>query len=270
MNQSNAASLQNAPRAKPAPKSASNDSLQRHHATSGLYAPTVPEVITPPENFALVESGLFRSSLPDIGNFSFIRTLNLKHVIILSAERPVRSVAALFEKHNIQVSHTGLHAWTSESSWKPISEEVVKQSMEIILHRDNHPMLVCDVGGMHLVGMVIGCLRRLQNWNINSVINEYRSFAGVKTRYVNEQFIELFDIDLVTIPDQQPLWFVEQMELDRKEAEEYSQLIKDGRVDSSGTLQEANKAPRYITYYYSSASPLNSQVGGKTPRIQTL
>ncbi|GMF15215.1 unnamed protein product [Phytophthora lilii] len=37
---------------------------------------------------------------------------------------------------------------------------------------------------------------------------DYRNIAGsVKTRFENEQFIELFDVDLVTLPQQLPLWF---------------------------------------------------------------
>ncbi|KAJ8571862.1 hypothetical protein ON010_g4973 [Phytophthora cinnamomi] len=39
-------------------------------------------------------------------------------------------------------------------------------------------------------------------------INVYRNIAGsVKTRFENEQFIELFDVDLVTLPQQLPSWF---------------------------------------------------------------
>jgi hypothetical protein len=37
---------------------------------------------------------------------------------------------------------------------------------------------------------------------------QYRNIAGsVKTRFENEQFIELFDVDLVTLPQQLPSWF---------------------------------------------------------------
>lgn len=120
------------------------------------------------------------------------------------------------------------------------------------------------------MGMVIGCLRRLQNWNLNSVVNEYRSFAAAKTRYVNEQFIELFDIDLVTVPHDPPQWFAEQLDMERREREEYASLVEEQRVDESGMLVETEKCPRYIYYYYSSSSPLNSETGGKEPRIQTL
>lgn len=227
-------------------------------------------IVTPPQNFAIVEPGLYRAALPSADNFSYIRSLTLKRVIILSAERPEKAVSKFFEAHNIQVSHTGLHAWTSNADWKPIGEEVVKESLEIILRRDSYPLLVCDVGGIHMVGMVIGCLRRLQNWNLNSVVSEYRSFSGPKTRYFNEQFIELFDIDLVTLPDDPPAWFAEQMEMDLKDKEAFNKLVDTEKVDESGSRVDSDNSPKYLCYYFSSSSPLNSEIGGMTPRIQTL
>lgn len=51
----------------------------------------------------------------------------------------------------------------------------------------------------------MGCLRKLQRWNLASIFSEYRRFAGFKVRAMNEQFIELFDTDLVTVPSDAPL-----------------------------------------------------------------
>ncbi|KAJ1953974.1 hypothetical protein GGI12_005895, partial [Dipsacomyces acuminosporus] len=48
----------------------------------------------------------------------------------------------------------------------------------------------------------------------------YRSFAGGKGKYTQELFIELFDIDLVTLPSTLPAWFVEGEELWRKEQQQ--------------------------------------------------
>jgi hypothetical protein len=38
-------------------------------------------------------------------------------------------------------------------------------------------------------------------------------YAREKTRYMNEQFIEIFDLDLVTLPRDLPPWFIEQMQM---------------------------------------------------------
>jgi tyrosine-protein phosphatase OCA1 len=64
---------------------------------------------------------------------------------------------------------------------------------------------MCNLG-RHRTGTVIGCLRKLQRWNLTSIFEEYRRFAGSKVRLLNEQFIELFDTDLVRIPQNYPSW----------------------------------------------------------------
>lgn len=44
---------------------------------------------------------------------------------------------------------------------------------------------------------------------ISVLFMQYRNLAStVKTRFENEQFIELFDVDLVTLPQHLPAWFV--------------------------------------------------------------
>ena len=55
-------------------------------------------------------------------------------------------------------------------------------------------------------GTVIGCLRKYQRWNLTSILDEYRRYAGQKVRLLNEQFMELFDTDLVSAPDNAPEW----------------------------------------------------------------
>lgn len=54
----------------------------------------------------------------------------------------------------------------------------------------------------------MGCLRKLQRWTISSIFEEYRRYAGSKVRQMNEQFIELFDIDLVHVPQNGPKWLL--------------------------------------------------------------
>ena len=51
---------------------------------------------------------------------------------------------------------------------------------------------------------MVGCLRKLQRWNLSSIFEEYRRYAGSKVRLLNEQFIELFDTDLVSVPEAHP------------------------------------------------------------------
>lgn len=89
-------------------------------------------------------------------------------------------------------------------------------ALEIILNPQNYPLAVmCNLGRHRTgkkfkiyiekkIGTVIGCLRKLQRWNLTSILFEYRRYAGNKVRLENEQFIELFDTDLVKIPEVKP------------------------------------------------------------------
>jgi tyrosine-protein phosphatase OCA1 len=49
-------------------------------------------------------------------------------------------------------------------------------------------------------------LRKLQLWNLTSILEEYRRFLGDRSQPLSEQFIEFFDTDLVGIPDSAPAW----------------------------------------------------------------
>lgn len=69
------------------------------------------------------------------------------------------------------------------------------------------PLVIMCETGIHLTGMIVGCLRRIQGWNFGSVIAEHRAMAAstvhgrsVKIKSSTEQFVELFDTDLVTLP----------------------------------------------------------------------
>jgi protein tyrosine/serine phosphatase len=102
-----------------------------------------------------------------------------------------------------------------KSNWRPITEEIAKTGLEILLDTTQHPVIVMCATGIHETGILIGCLRKLIGWNFNAIIFEYRSFAGNKSRMANEQFIELFDIDLVSISLLKvPKWYTTYLAID--------------------------------------------------------
>ena len=41
---------------------------------------------------------------------------------------------------------------------------------------------------------MIGCLRKFQHWSHTSIFDEYRTFSYPKSRAMDQQFIELFDV----------------------------------------------------------------------------
>lgn len=50
----------------------------------------------------------------------------------------------------------------------------------------------------HRTGCLVGCLRKLQNWCLASVFEEYQRFAGAKVRVSDLRFIESFDVSLMS------------------------------------------------------------------------
>lgn len=76
--------------------------------------------------------------------------------------------------------------------------ELVKRSINLLFVGRN--------SRAQTLGTIVGCLRKLQRWNLTSIFEEYRRYAGPKVRLLNEQFIELFDTDLVRVPQNKPSW----------------------------------------------------------------
>ncbi|ORX66376.1 putative tyrosine phosphatase family protein [Linderina pennispora] len=137
----------------------------------------------PPVNFGYVENDLYRCGQPNELNFPFMEKLGLRC---------------------IQLHHLGV--LESGNASDPITEDTILEAFNLILDKANHPMaIMCNIG-RHRTGTVVGCLRKLQRWNLASIFEEYRRFAGPKVRMLNEQFIELFDTDLVRIPGDPPEW----------------------------------------------------------------
>lgn len=82
-----------------------------------------------------------------------------------------------------------------------LSEPVMVSILQILTSSRHYPLLITCAKGRYRTGIVCGCFRKLQRWNLVSILEEYRLFAAGKGRAENEEFIELFDVDLVTGSD---------------------------------------------------------------------
>ena len=158
-----------------------------------------------PEAFGYVEDTIMRAATISPSSFPLFK--HIKTILLLSPEAPTKSLLNWIQENNIQLVHLGYQMLGQASSWKPVPEEMIKEGLEILLNTKYHPILVMCTSGIHETGALLGCLRKCQGWNYNSIIFEYRSFAGNKSRYMIEQFIELFDVDLVVLPALLPNWF---------------------------------------------------------------
>lgn len=158
-------------------------------------------MLVPPPNFGMVEESLYRSGQPDQLNLPFLEKLGLKSVIWLAPEEPEVGLCVAADSlhfcasQNIELHHLGV--MYSTNAWDPITEEVVLQALHLLMQPMTYPCAVMCNLGRHRTGTVVGCLRKLQKWNLSAILEEYRRFAGPKVRVMNEQFIELFDEELV-------------------------------------------------------------------------
>lgn len=174
--------------------------------------------IIPPLNFCPVERQLYRSGQPSIINQSFLKGLHLKTILWLASEEPQDEFLEYCTESNINIELVGMYneftnyqAYNHAAQlnpWDALNESTIKRSLELIADRENYPLLVCCGMGRHRTGTIIGCLRRLQGWNLASVSEEYRRFTGSRGgRILVELLIEGFDINSVEIdPGRIPEW----------------------------------------------------------------
>lgn len=161
--------------------------------------------LIPPINFGIVEADLFRSGMPNELNFPFLERLQLKTIIYLATDDVSERLADFVDDQGIDVISLGAEDDEAPMQWRPMSETVVLAAMQILLDPSMYPIHIMCSQGRHHTGTVVGCLRKLQHWSLSSIFEEYRRFADAKGRLANEQFIELFDTDLVNVPSSSPL-----------------------------------------------------------------
>lgn len=178
--------------------------------------------LVPPINFAPVERGLFRAGQPAPINFPFLEQLNLRTILWLAVEDPSDAIIAFADDNDIDVRHLGV-VTEGSNPWDQLTESSIVTALNIILGGtgssgvggdqerigSSHPLLVCCGMGRHRSGTVIGCLRRLQGWNLASISEEYRRFAGARGgRVLIELHIEAFDTSTVRVDlENAPSWF---------------------------------------------------------------
>lgn len=138
-------------------------------------------------------------------SYQFIKSLNLRSIIALSASCVDDSMLKFLEENNIRVNYIENSVNDSLRGLFPIAEEMVTESLKLISDKQNYPLMVICKTGKSLVGVVMACLRKMQYWALISIFEEYRRFAGgSRLQQQHEQFIELFDTDLVPVNESAP------------------------------------------------------------------
>lgn len=160
-----------------------------------LAAPLIPatrEPLCPPENFAPVINHIYRSSFPQPQNFAFLRTLKLRLVLCLIPEDYPNVQRDFLAAENIQLFQLGMLG--NKEPFVNIAADLITQAAKIVLDPENQPILIHCNRGKHRTGCLVGIIRRLQQWSLTIILDEYRKFASPKERPMDQQFIELYDL----------------------------------------------------------------------------
>lgn len=208
-------------------KSGDGDPLAEHTTRKTLQ--TRP-IYVPPLNFSLVEDGIYRSGFPMEANYPFLDRLKLKTIIYLGDtghEKPKikkakddkngekmekkekkkkeRSTQDIFESYKAWVGSSGIqfHHLVMHSSQEPFilnSQEETQQALitalELMLNKQNFPMLIHSNKGKHRIGVLVGLMRKmLQGWCMSGIFEEYEKFAMGKSDF-DLEFIELWQPEL--------------------------------------------------------------------------
>ncbi|KAJ0013955.1 tyrosine-protein phosphatase DSP3-like [Pistacia vera] len=150
------------------------------------------DVLVLPTNFSMVEDGIYRSGFPRPENFGFLKTLNLRSIIYLCPEPYPEENLKFLGAQNIQLFQFGIEGKTDPLVCVP--RDTIMAALKILIDVRNHPVLIHCNRGKHRTGCLVGCLRKLQNWVLSSVFEEYQHFAGRKSRTTDLKFIETFNI----------------------------------------------------------------------------
>lgn len=159
--------------------------------------------LLPPENFSMVDKGIYRSSFPRTKNIDFLRKLKLKNVCALIPEDYPTAMLDFYKQCNTNLFHCGL----TGNKWPhgEIDNASMMMALKYILDPHNHPILIHCNKGKHRTGSLVGCYRAVSGWSLSSIMHEYIVFATPKARLEDQIFIESFITYYIdncnTIPD---------------------------------------------------------------------
>lgn len=190
-------------------------------------------MLVPPDNFGLVEPGVYRCLKLEADHMPFLATLQLKSIVLLDAAKPPRNLKAYLEENEVRLFRLGGLKFSSHgnfnkenekpgssqlsvshgdievidldrgsnsennketNSWMLIEPGLIESALEIMLNKTRHNVVFVD-----LSLTLVGILRRIQKWNFSSIVNEYRIYTGnsSKNNYNAENFLELIEIEMI-------------------------------------------------------------------------
>lgn len=200
--------------------------------------------LVPPLNFSLVEDRIYRSGFPINVNYPFLEQLNLKTIIYLGDLGQTKdkkdkkdkskdgkdkekkdkdkkenkdkkgSKEEILNEYKDWIAGTDIKFYhlVMESSQEPFishaehvqAKESLKTALQLMLDKNNFPMLIHSNKGKHRIGVLVGLMRKIfQGWCMSGIFEEYEKFALGKSEF-DLEFIELWQPELWVEKESRP------------------------------------------------------------------
>lgn len=172
----------------------------------------------PPINFSLVVGDLYRSGHPISLNHEFLETLGLKTIIYIGdrSDEENKEYWEWADRHGIR--HITAKMASVKEPFKMNDPQVISQCIQLLLNKENYPVLVHSNKGKHRVGVLAGIFRhQLLGWSLSATYDEYMRFAKGKAES-DFAFIETFEPDFQLEMEQLPGWLRQSLIEQRKMA----------------------------------------------------
>jgi tyrosine-protein phosphatase OCA6 len=165
--------------------------------------PSLP--LIPPFRYTIVEDGVIRGAHPTLKNYRFMRRLRLGTIVSLMPEELSSDIVQFCEAEKISLIYRRVEKY-DDNRPLPMSAQLVGSVLSILIDTAMHPVFIHCRDGGHNTGLVVMCLRRLQLWTTQAIIDEHRRYTkGNESTYQELQFVEAFS-GPVAIPARVPGW----------------------------------------------------------------
>ncbi|KAA8498565.1 putative tyrosine-protein phosphatase [Porphyridium purpureum] len=174
--------------------------------------------LVPPFRFAAVEENVYRGAYPSLRNMRFLRRLKLSCILCLAPPGPGSGpggaasgdLAEFCEAEGIRLVYFEVNKYDDSVT---MSQSIAAKIVSQMIRPENLPLYVhCRDGGNN-TGLIVMCLRRLQNWSLSVIFDEFCRF--IKTGEISReecQFVESFRAE-IEIPRVIPAWLWQGMRI---------------------------------------------------------
>jgi len=166
--------------------------------------PRLRRPLVPPFRFEQVEPDLYRGAYPTLRNLEFLAGLELRTILSLIPEEPTKDLKLFAAKIGAKL------VWIKASKYKEsiiFSQSQARDILELAINRKKLPIYIHCIDGLHVTGLIVMLLRKLQHWTTNSIYEEFSRFVGEPVPAEERRFVLGFEGDEgLLLPDRIPSW----------------------------------------------------------------